>query len=134
MNVYNLLSNCFELNENNIEKFIPENRPGIYVLGKCYKTIYLFFSRYVGRSDDDLRNRLKQHLKENYIHFKFLIVKSIKEAFDYECKLYHELGGEEGKLDNKIHPDRPEATNWNCPVCDYFERKNYFYKLLKNLK
>jgi len=24
-------------------------------------------------------------------------------------------------LDNDIHPDRPDNSNWECPVCDIFD-------------
>jgi len=32
------------------------------------------------------------------------------------------LGGANGKMDNEKHPQRPQGTNWQCPVCDVFER------------
>jgi hypothetical protein len=45
---------------------------------------------------------------------------SPKAAFEKECKNYHDFGGSE-KLDNKQHPERPDGTNWECPVCDMYD-------------
>lgn len=129
-NVYYLLRENLKLNEIIIDYFVPK-KSGVYVLGFALQS--QFIPKYVGRSDNDLNQRLKKHLeKSNYTHFKFLITNSLKETFDYECILYHELGVHVGKLDNKNHPDRPAGTYWNCPVseCNYFNTRNYLYKLI----
>ncbi len=62
---------------------------------------------------------MKSWVGENnkYKHFKFSYATSPKAAFEKECKNYHDFGGSE-KLDNKQHPERPDGTNWECPVCD----------------
>ena len=39
-----------------------------------------------------------------------------KAAFEKECRNFHDFGGVE-KLDNDIHPDRPDGAAWKCPVC-----------------
>lgn len=47
--------------------------------------------------------------------------KNSKEAFEKECKNYHDFGGDIGSLDNDIHPDRPEGKEYECPICDIFD-------------
>ena len=44
---------------------------------------------------------------------------SPKAAFEKECENYHDFGGS-AKLDNKIHPDRPDGASWKCPRCNKF--------------
>ena len=70
----------------------------------------------MGRSDKDLNDRLKDHIGE-YGRFKFEYYGSAKAAFEKECHLYHDFTPQ----DNKIHPDRPDGSNWKCPVCDIFD-------------
>jgi len=74
--------------------------------------------RYVGRSDTDVNSRLRSWVGKDsrYKQFKYSYATSSKEAFEKECKNYHDFGGSES-LDNKDHPQRPEGTNWKCPVC-----------------
>lgn len=72
---------------------------------------------YVGRSDSDLNERLKQHLGEGFREFKFSIANSVKEAFEKKCKNYHDFG-ENKKLKNDIHPRRPDGCSFACPYCD----------------
>lgn len=79
-----------------------------------------FIVNYVGRSDDDVKGRLKYWIerKPYYKRFKFSYASSAMAAFEKECKNYHDFGASE-KLDNEIHPQRPEGTDWKCPICDY---------------
>ena len=102
----------FELNAETIDKKVPQGQMGYYILGKTKDNLY-FYTCYVGRSDTDLRARLKQHINEGYTLFKYGTVSSAKAAFEAECLLYHEY---KKQIDNLIHPDRPDnAPHWKCP-------------------
>jgi hypothetical protein len=101
-----------------IDTEITQTSAGNYALG------YLndenkFIVMYVGRSDTDLKARLKQHL-DKHPKFKWSYASSSKTAFEKECKNFHDFGGTE-KLENDIHPDRPKNSNWKCPGCSNFD-------------
>lgn len=102
---------------NEVEKAI-----GVYILGKN-NDVKSFKPKYVGRSDDDLNGRLHDHINKDieYTHFMYLYIDSVKNAFDYECKLYHLYAGDIGQLKNERHPKRPDNLLYLfCPVCDIF--------------
>lgn len=103
----------FPLDVANIDKNVTRTEPGNYALG--YLDEKVFRVKYVGRSDDDLNDRLKDHVG-NYKHFKYSYATSPKAAFEKECRNFHDFG-EVKKLDNDIHPDRPDGAAWKCPVC-----------------
>ena len=42
--------------------------------------------------------------------------KQAKLGYSKECECYHRYGGKD-KLDNEVHPQKPEGTNLKCPVC-----------------
>lgn len=116
--------NSYKLDETTIDKAVTKKSAiGAYILGwvRRREKATMFYSKYVGRSDNDLNARLKQHVGEkyDYTHFRFSYYDSIKEAFEKECELWHEHDGPE--LDNKSHPDRPDETKLVCPVCDHPE-------------
>lgn len=79
-----------------------------------------FIVQYVGRADSDVNGRLKRHVGEGYEQFKYSYATSPKAAFKKECQNYHDFGGSE-KLNNRIHPDRPDGSNWKCPCCYIFD-------------
>ena len=111
------LSELASLTTERIDAVVTQTKPGVYVLDKS-KT-GAFQVNYVGRADDDLNKRLKDWVGK-YSYFKFEYATSPKDAYEKECELWHDFGGAEGKLDNKIHPDCPKGTNWKCPnqKCD----------------
>lgn len=113
------LSKVIALTNKRIDEMITRTAPGVYVLDKTTKGS--FHVSYVGRSDDDVKGRLKDWVGTEYKFFKFDYATSPKNAFEKECELWHDYGGPEGKLDNKIHPDRPEDTDWKCPRCKIFD-------------
>lgn len=119
------MGQSYELLEEIINQIIEPNRIGNYAYG------YLndngsFIVKYVGRSDSDLRSRIKHGLQDRlkydnckkYERFKFSYASSVKEAYDKECRNYHDFGGDEGLLNNERHPDKPEGMNYKCPICD----------------
>lgn len=109
-------TNSYNLTTANIEKYVTKTSAGNYALGYA-KNDGGFVVQYVGRADSDVNDRLKDHIGEGYKQFKFSYASSPKAAFEKECKNYHAFGEKE-KLHNKFHPDKPDGSNWKCPVCE----------------
>ena len=108
----------FSFTRENIDVLITLTKPGNYALGYVDED-KIFRVQYVGRADTDVKARLKNHLGEKYSAFKFSYATSSKAAYEKECQNFHDFGGPEGKLVNKIHQDLPDnSKNWKCPVCD----------------
>ncbi len=109
----------YDLDNETIDANVTRTSAGNYALERIVKE-GSFIVNYVGRSDDDVRGRLKYWVgrKSYYKRFKFSYAPLVKAAFEKECKNYHDFSGSE-KLDNEIHPQRPESTDWGCPYCDY---------------
>lgn len=107
----------YPLNEEEIDKRIMKNKIGNYAYGHLDKDD-IFIVEYIGRSDTCLNTRIRHGIGE-YEMFKFSYAESVKEAFEKECNNYHDFGGKE-KLNNAIHPARPEGSDIGCPVegCD----------------
>lgn len=103
-----------KLDEKTIEREITRTSPGNYGIG--YIQDNTFHVCRVGRSDDDVKGRLKQYVgvePDRYTHFQLKYASSIKEAFEKECWNFHDCN----PPDNDRHPDRPDNTNLQCPVC-----------------
>jgi len=107
------LDGPYPLTQPSITKNVTKKSPGAYALGKTENNT--FYVSYVGRGDTDVADRLADHIGE-YDEFKFGYFSSAKTAFEKECNLYHDFSG----LDNKIHPARPDNSNWKCPRCTVF--------------
>ena len=114
----------YALTKEEIEQVVGENRIGNYAFGYLNAQAS-FIVRYVGRSDTDLRERIKHGISDmeadpscRYERFKFSYAASAQEAYEKECRNYHDFGGDRGKLRNTIHPAKPEGYNGNCPVCN----------------
>ena len=101
------------LTEKDIDGAVVGLSPGVYALGSNTPTV--FYVDFIGRSDNDLNGRLKQWVGCKYTHFKYGFFSSAEEAFMKECNLFHDFG--ETELDNKVHPARPDGSNWTCPRC-----------------
>lgn len=86
-----------------------------YACGDIDPSCGLFVVKYVGKSDGDMRNRIK-HCIGRYTKFKYSTTSSVKEAFEKECKNYHGFN----PSGNNIHPDRPEGNDYKCPYCNKF--------------
>ncbi|MBA3045855.1 MAG: hypothetical protein FP824_06540 [Euryarchaeota archaeon] len=106
----------YELTSEKIDAIITRTSAGNYALG--YMNGDSFNVNYVGRSDNDVKKRLKDWVGE-YKKFKFSYATSRKDAFEKECRNYHDFGGSKS-LDNKLHPERPDDATWACPVCKIF--------------
>ncbi len=106
----------YPLANKGIDENVRRTSPGAYALGHLREKDRAFIIRYVGRSDDDVRDRLKGHVGD-YTRFKYEYYSTVKEAFEKECHLYHDFN----PRDNEIHPARPANCDWECPVCDAFD-------------
>lgn len=107
----------YPLTSEEIEEEVTRASPGVYVLDKRNKE-GTFTVNYVGRADVSVNKRLHQWVGSKYKRFKFDYSSSPKAAFEKECEIYHDFSGPDGKMDNDVHPKRPEGTNWQCPRCD----------------
>lgn len=105
----------FELTQNVIDKVIPNNVIGNYAYGHLDEK-GTFVVQYVGRSDINLKERIG-HGIGIYEYFKFSIANSPLDAYHKECINYHNFGGDQGLLDNAIHPDKPDHGFGLCPIC-----------------
>lgn len=104
----------FLLDANTINRVVTKKSAGAYALGQEIQGT--FYVHYVGRSDSDLAARLVKHVGK-YSHFKAGYYDTAKAAFEKECRLYHDFT----PRDNQIHPDRPQNSYWECPVCTIFD-------------
>lgn len=110
------LNGPYQLSLEKIDRVVTKTLPGTYVLERK-DSPNSFVVNYVGRSDDDINDRLKNWVGvKGYKRFKFSYFDSPKAAFEKECEIYHDFG--EDKLDNEIHPDCPNDEYWRCPVCE----------------
>jgi hypothetical protein len=96
-----------------IDQMVPRVAPGAYALGT--ERGATFYVACVGRDDDDVAARLKQHVG-SYVHFKYRYMDSAFEAFAKECQLYHDFGPT--GLHNIAHPQRAPGSDWVCPRCE----------------
>ena len=82
------------------------------------------YAKYVGRSDSDIQTEIIQELStdraKGCTHFYYSIAKSVKDAYETECRDFHKYGGK-AILNNENHPDEPEGHKYPCPVegCDH---------------
>ncbi len=105
----------YRLTHENVNFNVPKATPGAYVLG--HRKDGALIVDYVGRSDNDLRERLLLHAGEKkYERFKFKVFGTVEEAFAKECQLWHDFG-EAQFLANENHPAPPKGLGVVCPVC-----------------
>lgn len=105
----------FELSQEVINEVIPEGYPGNYAYGYTDTEGY-FRVQYVGRADTDLKIRITHGIGQ-YKQFKASLANSDLDAYHKECINWHEFGGVEKILDNKIHPATPKNKLAFCPIC-----------------
>jgi len=107
------LDGPYPLSNSKIDSVVTKTSAGAYALGKTQDST--FHISYVGRSDDDINGRLHDWVGK-YAEFKFGYFPTAKGAYEKECRLWHDFGGPNGSLDNKVHPSK-SALSWACPVC-----------------
>lgn len=123
-----IFSGPYKLTSDNIDRYIDDESLGVYILGRTWGG--QFKPRYVGRSDSNLNERLKDHINE-YPEFCYRVLDSVNATFEHECKLYHILG-EDYQLDNEIHPRSPDSQDLECP-CKSYHKTPKVAKLLEKL-
>lgn len=103
-----MLEGLFNLED--VDSIIRKKSPGVYILSRDGR-----YAHYIGRSDNDLVDRIKSSAKEGigYKYFWYEYASSPKEAYLKECEYYHEYN----PTDNTNHPAVPEGGNWHCPYC-----------------
>ena len=106
------LSGRFPLNSTEIDRRVRARIPGVYVLSRGGTR-----ADYVGRSDTDLRSRLKDYLDSTYAYFWYAEATSARDSFEKECNLFHDLK----PTDNAVHPRRPANCGWRCPRCSAYQ-------------
>ena len=105
----------FPLDQEHLRNQITRAWPGNYAVGYM-KEGGGFVVRYVGRSDTDVKQALSEEPTDSSTWFKWCYAESAHEAFEHECRNYHDFGAGRG-LENENHPVPPKGTNWHCPKC-----------------
>jgi len=101
-----------KLDKEVVLRLVSEKEIGAYCLGTFITGSHEV--KYVGRSDNNLRNRLLNHAREGkYVYFAFWTTKTIIEAYYKECELFHN----HNSAVNKMHPDAPRNLPYFCPFC-----------------
>ncbi|QCE35668.1 hypothetical protein FAI40_10195 [Acetobacteraceae bacterium] len=106
------MGTAYPLTNSEISNAITRKSAGVYALG--HETGTAFYVDYVGRSDSDLAECLKEHAKaRDYSCFKFMYSGSPEVAFEEECELYHDFN----PPGNIEHPDHSNLSPWHCHRC-----------------
>ena len=103
-----------DLNESSVSRNVAANKVGNYALGKTGtgEKADVFSVSYIGRSDNDVAKRLKDHVGE-YSKFKFSYAGSPVAACREECRNFHDFQ----PPGNTLHPAAPGGSNAACPWC-----------------
>ena len=117
----------FLLTDEEVNNRVEEGRMGNYAYGYVTERDgrQIFIVRYVGRSTTDLREEIKSRHKSNdkfsevdCEYFKYSYAASEREAYEKECRNFHDFGGEQSLL-NEIHPAKPQDKSYyTCPIDD----------------
>ena len=101
----------FDFDVKTIEANVEGGRKGNFALGYVKQPTGGFVVKYVGRSDTDVKEDLLYNLPKSSKRqkFKFDYAETDKQAFDKECKNYHDF---RKQLENEIHPRRPKDKNY----------------------
>lgn len=104
----------YSLTDEEIESNVSGGLPGVYALGS-FRPDGSSAIEYVGRSDEDVRERLRLHTPYSHAQFCFVYCQSAEEAYQIECELFHEFRPAE----NYVHPTHPEGSALHCAICGY---------------
>jgi len=111
------LSGPYPLAFDAIEAAVVRKSAGVFALGHADPS-GRFCVNHIGRSDADVRTRLLDYIGSDQL-FKFGYFPTSRAAFERECELFHDIGPPR----NRVHPDRPKGTTWECPRCQLFARR-----------
>ena len=112
------LSKSYPLDPATVERIIKLKAAGNFALGK-FNDSGDFLVEYVGWSGSDIKSEIKAMLGSRYAAFKYSYALTPKDAFEKNCRIFHDLGGKI-ILDNTEHPARPDRAKWRCPLCDIY--------------
>lgn len=94
---------------------VTRTSPGAYILSRGKGPNGKWTAHYVGRSDADVADRLRQWAREGrYQQFWFEYATSGRSAYLLECQWWHQYK----PADNQVHPAVPAGAGWKCPVSD----------------
>ena len=105
------LAGPYRLTFEGVECAVTRRSAGVFALGHAAPD-GRFHVHHVGRSDQDLRVRLRDQIG-SASQFKYEYHPTSRAAFERECELFHELQ----PPGTRIHPDRAAGTTWECPRC-----------------
>jgi len=106
----------YPFNTKAVDANVSDKAIGNYALGTIEQE--QFVVQYVGRSDTDLKERIKDHIGEPYSCFMYSYAENVTKAYQKECINYHDYVDPGYRLDNEIHPDKPEGySDLKCPRC-----------------
>ena len=110
MDLLSGFSDLHRLDNEFIDKHVVGGRVGVYILDKYQPGP--FATHFVGRSDNDVADRLKKWVSDGgFLYFKVKYEPSTKSAYELECQIYHDLK----PVENIIHPEAPDGTSYTCP-------------------
>ena len=104
----------FRLAYDEISSSVTRIAPGAFVLGHKGPD-GRFYVDFVGRADKDIKTQLLGLIGSGTL-FKYRVTPSAEQAFHMECELFHDFK----PPGNRMHPDRPAGTKWECPRCRFF--------------
>ena len=110
----------FQLSSSVIDAVVGDPRPAVFLLRRIETTPeYAHYRGLVGRTRDgeSLGAALACRAGSEYRVFWFEHVDSDHAAFERECRLWHDLGGHAGTLDNADHPRPHGPLRGHCPLC-----------------
>jgi hypothetical protein len=105
------LSGPYHLSFDDINAVIRRKSAGAFALGYVDQKGD-FRIRYIGRSDDDVRQQLCNMIGSDQ-YFKYSYYVTAAGAFYKECELFHDFRPQA----NHLHPERPKGTSLDCPRC-----------------
>lgn len=118
-NSYSYSRRLYRLSIDLIQILVPAHCAGTYLLFE-ESTVEAKVT-YIGRSDTCLRSRLMIHARSDRAHFfDFEMHDSCVDAFFVECADYHTYAH---LTTNRIHPDRPNGLDLECPFCETAVRR-----------
>lgn len=109
----------FQLSRRVIDAVVSDPRPAVFLLRRIETTPA--YAHYRGRVErtrrgESLGPALTRWVGSDYRVFWFEHADSDRTAFERECRLWHELGGHAGKLDNAGHPEPDGTRGGHCPL------------------
>lgn len=111
------MEGAYPINTKSVDANVRKGAIGNYALGIVGQG--QFVVKYVGRSDTDLNERIKDHIGEPYTYFMFSYAENVAQAYQKECVNYHDYVDPGYRLDNEIHPDKPKGySHLKCIRCN----------------